>query len=89
MNLLHVRRYLKSPAVPRWRKLLGLLAVAYVVLPVDAVPDVLPVVGWLDDVGVVAAALAFFSRDVQRHAARNVEAVPVDAVPVLAPARTR
>ncbi|MEW6429967.1 MAG: DUF1232 domain-containing protein [Myxococcota bacterium] len=69
MNLLHVRRYLASPLVPRWRKLLGLLALVYVVVPVDAVPDMLPVVGWLDDVGVVAAVLAFFARDVKKHGA--------------------
>lgn len=69
MNLLHVRRYLGSPLVPRWRKLLGLLAVAYVVLPMDLVPDVLPVVGWLDDVGVVAAVAAFLVRDMKKHAA--------------------
>ena len=70
MNLLHVRKYLASPVVPRWRKLLGLLAVAYVVVPFDAIPDVVPVLGWLDDVGVVAAALAFVARDVSRHAAQ-------------------
>jgi uncharacterized membrane protein YkvA (DUF1232 family) len=69
MNLLHVRRYLASPAVPRWRKLLGVLAAVYVVLPVDLVPDVLPLIGWLDDVGVVAAVLAFLVRDMRRHAA--------------------
>jgi uncharacterized membrane protein YkvA (DUF1232 family) len=63
-----VRQYLASSRVPRWRKLLGLLAVAYVVLPMDAIPDVIPVIGWLDDVGVVAAALAFFARDVSKHA---------------------
>lgn len=69
MNLLHVRCYLGSPRVPRWRKLLGLLAVAYVALPMDLVPDVLPVVGWLDDVGVVAAVVAFLVRDMKKHAA--------------------
>jgi uncharacterized membrane protein YkvA (DUF1232 family) len=52
-------------------------ALAYVVLPVDLVPDVVPVLGWLDDVGVVAAVMAFFGREVARHAAAR--SVTVDA----------
>jgi uncharacterized membrane protein YkvA (DUF1232 family) len=72
MNLVHLRRYLESPFVPRWRKLLGLLAAVYVVLPVDLVPDVLPVVGWLDDVGVMAAVVAFLVHDMKKHAAAPV-----------------
>ncbi len=70
MNLAHVVAWLRSPAVARWKKLLGLAAVAYVALPLDVVPDVVPVLGWLDDLGVVAATLAFLSREVKRHAAR-------------------
>lgn len=70
MNLAHVASYLRSPRVPRWRKLLGLAALAYVVLPVDLVPDLVPLLGWLDDLGVVAAAFAFLSRDLKRHAAQ-------------------
>lgn len=62
-------RYLRDPSVPRWRKLAGLLAVLYFVMPVDALPDILPVLGWLDDVGVLSAAALFTLREVQRHAA--------------------
>lgn len=36
----------------------GLSAVAYAVSPIDAVPDVIPVVGWLDDLGVLGLATA-------------------------------
>ena len=32
-------------------------ALAYLVLPVDVVPDLLPVVGYTDDVAVIAYAL--------------------------------
>ena len=70
MNLAHIGHYFRDGAVPRWRKLLGLVAVAYAVMPVDFIPDVLPVVGWLDDIGVMAAVAAFLVRDVKRHALR-------------------
>lgn len=32
-------------------------AIIYVVSPIDAVPDFIPVAGWLDDGAVVAAAV--------------------------------
>lgn len=36
-------------------------ALLYWLSPVDAIPDVLPVVGWLDDIGVLAMAVSFVS----------------------------
>jgi uncharacterized membrane protein YkvA (DUF1232 family) len=48
-------------------------ALAYFILPADAIPDILPVVGFTDDAGVIAAALAMVARhitDRHRDAAR-------------------
>lgn len=59
-------RYVRDPQVATWRKLAGLLAVLYFVSPVDAIPDFIPVVGWLDDLGVLSAAAFFMVREVQR-----------------------
>ncbi|MFE8605202.1 YkvA family protein [Archangium violaceum] len=61
-------RYVRDPRVPLWRKLAGVFAVIYFVSPVDALPDFLPLLGWLDDVGVLSAAAFFMVREVQRHA---------------------
>jgi uncharacterized membrane protein YkvA (DUF1232 family) len=30
----------------------------YVISPLDAIPDVVPVLGWIDDIGVAAAGIA-------------------------------
>lgn len=49
---------LHSPHVPAWAKSTALGALAYFVLPADAVPDVIPLVGWSDDAAVVLAAVA-------------------------------
>lgn len=52
-----VRRLAADPDVPRtvrWR-LLGLLG--YLALPIDLIPDVVPVLGWADDVVVLALVL--------------------------------
>ena len=68
MTLGDLGHYLSDSEVGRGRKLLLLLAVAYVVMPFDAIPDVIPVIGWLDDVGVLGAAAAYLMSDVSRVA---------------------
>lgn len=57
--------YFRDAQVPRWKKLTGVLALAYLFSPVDVVPDIFPIVGWLDDLGVVSAAAMFLWRDIQ------------------------
>jgi uncharacterized membrane protein YkvA (DUF1232 family) len=52
---------LLDPATPVWVKATAAAALAYFVLPLDAVPDLLPIVGLSDDVSVLAAALAAVS----------------------------
>jgi uncharacterized membrane protein YkvA (DUF1232 family) len=55
--LVLVKRLLADPRVPRRRKLLLLLLVAYLAMPIDLVPDFVPVAGQLDDAIVVALVL--------------------------------
>src|SRR5438034_7818215 len=57
-----VTRLARDPRVPRHRKLLLLALVAYLALPFDLVPDVIPVAGHLDDAIVVALVLRHFVR---------------------------
>jgi len=59
--------YVRDPRVSLWRKLAGVLALVYFVAPVDALPDFIPVLGWLDDMGVLSGAAFFMVREVQRH----------------------
>ena len=59
----HVRltvRLLREPAVPLLSKALPVLAAAYVISPLDLVPDFLPVLGQLDDLGVMFVATEAF-----------------------------
>jgi uncharacterized membrane protein YkvA (DUF1232 family) len=46
-----------DPATPRRVKLLLLGAIAYFVMPFDAVADFLPIVGFADDAALIAAAI--------------------------------
>ncbi len=51
-----------------------LAALAYFVLPIDAIPDMLPIIGYGDDAAVLAAALKLVSDHIgpaHREAAKN------------------
>jgi uncharacterized membrane protein YkvA (DUF1232 family) len=60
-------RLLRDPEAAAWEKALVVLAALYVVMPFDAVSDLIPVLGWLDDVGVVAVAAALVRRSLDRN----------------------
>ncbi len=57
----------KGPSIPRQliasplaQALLFILTVVYVIFPVDVIPDVLPVIGWLDDLAVFITQVTAF-----------------------------
>lgn len=52
-----VRRLVADASLPRGVRLRLWLLLAYLASPVDLIPDVLPVIGWADDVVVVALVL--------------------------------
>lgn len=48
----------QSPNTPKWAKGIIYSALAYLIWPADAIPDVVPVAGYTDDLGALALALA-------------------------------
>ena len=67
---------LRDPRTPRFPKFLLGLAVAYLVSPIDLIPDCIPVLGHLDDLvvvpGLVGLALWFVPKEVVADARRAV-----------------
>ena len=57
-----LRRLLGDPRVPRGHKLLLGALIGYLALPLDLVPDFIPVAGHLDDAVIVALALRIVLR---------------------------
>ena len=59
--------YFRDRKVSLWSKLLAVFAVVYVISPIDLIPDVIPVIGWLDDIGVVSLVVAFYLREINAY----------------------
>lgn len=65
-----------APETPKWAKATVYGSLAYFVLPMDAVPDVLPVAGYGDDLSVLALAVTtiacYIDDRVRERAARTL-----------------
>ena len=66
-----IRRLAADPSVPRWRKLVLVATAAYLLMPLDLVPDFVPVAGQLDDAIVVGLALRVVVRGGDRSLLRT------------------
>ncbi len=77
-------RLLRDPAVPRGRKVFAAAAAAYVAAPVDLLPDVIPFVGRIDDVVVMAAAIHHLMRGVPEERLAAYWAGSQDALDIVA-----
>lgn len=60
--LVLLRRLIGDERIPRRRKLALVALVVYLSIPIDLVPDFIPVVGQLDDVIIAALALRYALR---------------------------
>ena len=70
------RRLRRHPDVPRRAKVALLVAIVWVVSPIDLLPEFLPVIGPLDDVVAVVVLLRYAARSIPR--ATLLEAWPSD-----------
>jgi uncharacterized membrane protein YkvA (DUF1232 family) len=67
----------QRPETPLWAKTVIYSALAYLVLPTDAIPDFIPLSGYADDLGTLVAALGAVTMcitpEVQAAAKQTVE----------------
>lgn len=70
-----------DPATPAWVKAIVGAALAYFVLPFDAIPDFLPIVGLSDDASLLAAAFTTVSAYITDDHREKARAWIEDEVP--------
>ena len=69
-------RALRHPRAPLWLKLGTLGIVLYVISPIDLIPDVIPVIGVLDDIVLVPLAIRFLLNRLPAHLRADIGAGP-------------
>lgn len=71
-------RLLRAEDAPLWSKALIVVSVLYVVWPLDLVPDAVPILSWIDDMGVVLLIRLLLTRELERYREPAVKVTPVD-----------
>lgn len=66
------------PQTPAWAKRIVIGAFVYLFSPIDAIPDLTPIIGYTDDMGVMLYGLvliaAYINEDVRNSAKKKLEA---------------
>lgn len=71
------RRVLKDPRTPGIAKILLGLAIGYLLLPVDIIPDFIPVIGHLDDLVLVPALVIIALKMIPKEVIEDCRRMPV------------
>lgn len=66
-HVLAMFRYMKDAKIPWYRKSVVVAALVYFIMPVDTIPDMMPLIGYLDDFGVIAAVLGYLGKEVKPY----------------------
>jgi uncharacterized membrane protein YkvA (DUF1232 family) len=62
-DILAFINYLRDGYVPWFRKAIVVAALIYFISPVDTIPDLAPLFGYLDDLGVITAVIKFMGSE--------------------------
>ena len=62
-DILALYRYMKDPLVRWYRKAIVAAALIYFIVPIDTIPDITPLFGYLDDLGVITALLKYLGSE--------------------------
>jgi len=66
-------RFFRDPKASKLGKLFVLAVAAYIVCPIDFIPDFAPVIGWLDDLGAAGIATAYLISVARRYRAASTQ----------------
>jgi len=52
---------------PKWLKSIAITALIYLVTPIDAIPDFIPIKGFIDDLAVLTTAIVSIKSHIKPH----------------------
>lgn len=55
--------YFTSQNIPWYRKSIVVGALVYFIMPIDSIPDIAPLIGYLDDLGVITAVIKYLGSE--------------------------
>jgi len=66
-DIMALYRYMKDPLVKWYRKAIVVAALIYFIVPIDTIPDITPLFGYLDDLGVITALLKYLGSELMQY----------------------
>ena len=59
--------YMTDTSISWYRKAIVVGALLYFITPMDVIPDISPLVGYLDDLGVITAVLKYLGSEIMQY----------------------
>jgi len=62
-DIIALVNYMRDPVVSWHRKAIVVAGLIYFISPIDAIPDITPFIGYLDDLGVITALMKYLGSE--------------------------
>jgi uncharacterized membrane protein YkvA (DUF1232 family) len=66
-DILALFNYMRDPVVSWHRKAIVVAALIYFISPIDTIPDITPLIGYLDDLGVITALMKYLGSELSAY----------------------
>ncbi|NUN09772.1 MAG: DUF1232 domain-containing protein [Ignavibacteriaceae bacterium] len=66
-DVIALYNYMKDKYVPWYRKSIVVGALVYFISPIDTIPDLAPLIGYLDDLGVITALIKYLGNEIRAY----------------------
>lgn len=70
-KIMFLWNFVNDPAVPVVQKLIPLAALAYLIMPLDFIPDFVPFMGYGDDIAIIIAVMAALADIIAKHNSKH------------------
>lgn len=59
--------YFTDKRIPWYRKSIVVAGLVYFIMPIDTIPDIAPLIGYLDDLGVITAVIKYLGSELTQY----------------------